>query len=345
MVVAVKDIIHAINQTYHLNESIDINQWEIIRDLMFLPEIQRTVKYNNDTLITACHCGSLEVIKMIHYLSPEQLVYQDECGSGPLHIACGTHRVLENNISVEVIRFLIQVAPEQLKMPNKAGMLPLHKAILQRRSSVIIKMLLEAYPDALNKVDVRGNTPLQVFYDEWLDQLEDNVDDFERMGASTSSDPEGSDLDIVLETLLLILHSMRIGTDIPMLHQALNFKHIKLPPVFIYLMIKCLKTDVSRIDHNGQYPLHLAVSQEDVCSELIEWLIEANPQAAAHPDRNGKIPLMLAIEHNQSWEVLRELVKAFPGSLHMVDRATGLTPLELNISSREMPICAAYELL
>lgn len=71
-------------------------------------------------------------------------------------------------------------------------------------------------------------------------------------------------------------------------------------------------------DHLGRLPLHLACIGYDYGQkELVKMLLDANTQACIHETRNGRIPLVLAVEVGAPVEVITLLVKNCPESVEM----------------------------
>lgn len=297
-----------------LYESIKNQNWREVGDLLLQPEIQRIVQRNRDTMFMACYSGPVEIIRLIFEISPRQIIFKDKHGNTSLHNACAN----SNHGAAQVVQFLLEVAPQMAQIANYDGMLPLHKALSHRRASAIIKTLLAAHPQGLYETYGHLGTPAQLFFDEWLDELEDNINHLDKLRNSPFCSPDGNDLDIVTETLLVILEAAeemenansshpRCYPSLPV-HRALNLENMLIPPVFIQLLIQMFKEEAMKTDENGNYPLHVGVAQHDINSELIESLIEVNPEVTTYPNRQGRIPLVLAMENGQPTEVIERLL-------------------------------------
>lgn len=239
--------IDEINEKYGLNQSIDSNEWNQVKQLLSFPENQLIVRNESSTLLSVCICGTLDIIKLIYDISPRQIFYQDSNGNTPLHIACADHRFMLIEESIEVIRFLVEVAPKQLEMTNTYGWLPLHQALVQRRNPEIIEILLHANPYAIYLSDVYGNTPVECFFDQWLDELEDNILDLTKMMDNRNCGPEGCDLQIVFGTLNVIVqsftqikkeHSETFSSSV-LVKETKRFKPLKIPQIFLQMINSC----------------------------------------------------------------------------------------------------------
>ena len=238
--------INEINKKYAYSKSIHSNEWNQIKELLRLPENQLIVRNECDTLLSACVCGPLHIIKLIYDISSIQIFHTDSNGNTPLHIACADHRSMVIEESIEVIRFLVESAPKQLEMTNVNGWLPLHYALIQRRNPDIIQILLSANPNAIYLSDAYGRTPAECFFDLWLDELEDNISDLTKMKVTSACNPEGTNLQVVFGTLIVIL---RIVSQMKKGHLCLSsMKELEgfeslviIPHVFLVMMNICTK--------------------------------------------------------------------------------------------------------
>lgn len=235
-------------EKHSLYESIKQKDWATVKNLLQSPDIKRLIQQNQNTLFMACTCVPAHIVSMIFSACPQQIFFKDTYGNTALHNAL-THYSAD---TVEIVEFLLHVAPELARTINYDGMLPIHQAMLNRRSPEIVARLLEAYPEGLYMHNGRDGTSAQIFFDEWLDVLEDNIDNFERLQGPEFDGPEGNDFDIVTKTLLVIIE----------VHNALRLGRIMIPPVFTELMMKMFSSE----DINDQS------YERDVECELIESL-------------------------------------------------------------------------
>jgi len=244
------EVNHTSNMTakHSLYESIQQKDWAKVKELLQSPEIRRLVQQNQNTLFMSCTCVPAHIISMIFNASPQQVFFKDIYGNTPLHNALTNF----GPDTEKIVEFLLHVAPELARTINYDGMLPLHQAMLNRRSPKIVTRLLKSFPAGLYLHNGRGGTPAQLFFDEWLDVLEDHSDNFERLKSPQFDGPEGNDFDIVTKTLLVIIE----------VHNALRLAKIMIPPVFIDLITKIFSDE----EHN------VRSYERDVECELIESL-------------------------------------------------------------------------
>jgi len=100
---------------------------------------------------------SLETIQVLVQAWPDAVHVHDNMGWLPLHYAC------QNKCTDEVIAFLINCWPESVRVPggSNEGELPLHWACQTRRLSLlVIRSLIEAWPDSVCEQDYHGYLPL-----------------------------------------------------------------------------------------------------------------------------------------------------------------------------------------
>ena len=288
------------------------NEWRSAEEIPHSPDIQRLVKQKSDTLFLASACESLQVFKIIFNLCPEQLFFKDIYGNTILHNALANY----GQSAIEIVEFLLDIAPVLAQTANNYGMLPLHQALVNRRQPQIIKALLQAFPQGISQENGALGTPAQLFFDEWLDQLEDNIDDFEEL--QLYENQEGNDFDIVVSTLVAIIEtatrnvSSNLRADLQVLpvHDALKLDNIVIPPVFTQLLIKTFPDESMKCDENGNYPLHVGVKREGVNSEVIESLIEENPEALSYQNKEGRTPFELARENHQTQDVIQAILRS-----------------------------------
>merc|ERR1712232_481464 len=104
--------------------------------------------------------------------------------------------------------------------------------------------------------------------------------------------------------------NLRADSQVLPVHEALKLHNIVIPPVFIQLLIKTFPDESMNCDENGNYPLHVGVKREGVNSEVIESLIEENPEALSYQNKEGRIPFELARENHQTQDVIQAILRS-----------------------------------
>jgi hypothetical protein len=82
-------------------------------------------------------------------------------------------------------------------------------------------------------------------------------------------------------------------------------------------------------DKDGNIPLHIAV-RNSAPTEVIQFLIEAFPRGASIRDSENLFPLHSALIKNASASIIRELIKAYPLAARLHDNR-GVLPLHISL--------------
>jgi len=201
---------------------IEEKDWSKVKKLLQSSKVQIFVRQNRQTLFLASSCVPVHIFEDVFRICPQQLFFRDIYGNTIVHNVLMNYDVGGKDI----IGFLLQVAPDLAKIPNHDRMLPLHQALLNRQSPEIIRLLLKAFPRGLYLHKKTGGTPAQLFFDEWLDILEDHSDNFECLQFSKNNGTSQNDLQIIVKTFSTIMET----------HNSQNYKAILIPPVFVELI-------------------------------------------------------------------------------------------------------------
>jgi ankyrin repeat protein len=81
-------------------------------------------------------------------------------------------------------------------------------------------------------------------------------------------------------------------------------------------------------NHNGNFPLHLAMMSKKVDLKVVEALLRAEPTAAARRNSEGNFPLHIAVRNPTSVEVVEALLRADSTVISQRDNGGNL-PLHL----------------
>jgi len=104
------------------------------------------------------HKGSPDVIEMLAQAAPDVLVMHDGPYQGS-SIATAIRSVCD----VSIIKALLDANRDQTRVVDRLHDLPLHTALCVPTVSLeVVKLILNAFPDALIKTNIRGETPVQV---------------------------------------------------------------------------------------------------------------------------------------------------------------------------------------
>ena len=151
-----------------LHEYIEDQQWEILREKLFITSSEAFISdiIQADTLLLACQNEApYDVIKMLVSIKPELLKEKDtEFGHTPLHLMCLNIITQE---SARGIALLANEYSEATTMPDSYGMTPLHLVCMspcKSESAVsVIKALCNIGPAALTMENDDDEIPMEVF--------------------------------------------------------------------------------------------------------------------------------------------------------------------------------------
>uniref|UniRef100_A0A7S4MNM5 Ion transport domain-containing protein n=1 Tax=Odontella aurita TaxID=265563 RepID=A0A7S4MNM5_9STRA len=76
------------------------------------------------------------------------------------HLATPLHLVCCRDPPPDVVEVLIQASARPVQWPDANGMLPIHAACMYRASAEVVKLLVDAFPESLCKLDDKRRTPL-----------------------------------------------------------------------------------------------------------------------------------------------------------------------------------------
>ena len=219
---------------------------------------------------TACYFNNPEATKYLFQLYPESIDISDSYGDYPIHFL-QTIMMSNNNVS-ELTEFLLNHDRGAVMKHNNRGLLPLHLAIERLRKRGIIKLLFNAYPEAiLQKCGGRS-------FLEYVRQQYDS-------GRIAS----------FFESQLDFIHQSKYDTtpdengQLP-IHRILHKEN--LPSGTVYLMAKANPASLTTADNQGRIPLHIAVKHRDL--SIVRQLIQANHKSLQISDLRGNCALHYA---------------------------------------------------
>lgn len=108
----------------------------------------------------------------------------DPFGMFPLHWVC-----TDKTAPASIVEKLLSCAPESVSMRNKGGLLPLHIAVKAKLSPAVLEMIVDAFPKALFKKTLSGETPMDLVKNFYFQQdVYDLLTNYERK--MTQNDPK-----------------------------------------------------------------------------------------------------------------------------------------------------------
>jgi ankyrin repeat protein len=211
----------------------------------------------------------------------------------PLHFAVSLrHPRLAN------IQHLLNVFPSAVQMADKKGWLPIHWAAKNTSNVDVIKLLLEMHPDSVFEPTNHGQLPFQI--------------------SLRNRDSE------IMDTLLEANSEALIAIDNKgntCLHDAVKYCN---PYGVKKLLDAHPELVLTRNFDRDELPIHRLFHYISKDSKRLQWyqvevlriLIEHNPETVAMTDKEGSLPIHLAVYFNSNIEIIELLVSTYPsGSL------------------------------
>ncbi len=220
----------------------------------------------------------------------EEAMYKAYDKSMPLHwlVSCGCP-------PVTLVQRFIEIAPFAVKEPTNTYNLSLHLACQNKGTFIMVKILLEAYPESISVQNIYGCTPLH-------------------LACANYGSPE------VIQLLVKAGHKNLEVKDsygaLP-LNWACKSSSACYSSDVIMILLEAFPQGVQSQDKDGDFPLHNACLYKATPS-VIKMLLEAYPQAAGMQDKYHMIPLQYACSNKASFEVVSMLLDAYPEGAEMV---------------------------
>jgi ankyrin repeat protein len=292
----------------------------------------------------------LDVFQMVVNVCPEATKIQDRrYGSTPLHILC-----LNSQRSIgKVDLVLLCMEPENLLIKNVAGDTALHIACEMNAMLPVIKSLVQKNPDVLfekNRYDRTAFSPLRRHY---FHSIPGHLAIIRLLKGEDVQDGHFERFWEKLEYFVhesFRQHSPYCPKDTDrndssfLIHGLLQFQPNVLDTYKIAL--KQRPDSFAVADAAGNYPLHRAILL-DLSGPFILEILHAYPEAASVRNKDGDLPLFLAIRQRIGWKQgLGEIVKADTDILASQDKETSLFPFLLAASiDGDTAVDTAYQLL
>lgn len=289
----------------------------------------------------------IDVFQMVVNVYPEATKIQDcKYGSMPLHILC-----LNSQRSIRKVELvLLCMEPEKLLIKNVAGDTALHIACEMNAMLPVMKCLVQKNPDVLfekNRYERNAFAPRHYFqsipghlaitrllkgenvqdghFKRFWEKLEYFVLESFQRSPYCPKDTDSNDTSFLIHGLLQFqphfLNTYRVA-----LTQRLD--------------------SFAVVDAEGNYPLHRAILL-DLFGPFISEILQAYPEAASVQNKDGDLPLFLAIRQRIAWKRgLEDIVNAATDILASQDKETGLFPFLLAASvDGDTAVDTTYQLL
>lgn len=214
-----------------------------------------------------------DIIETLLEVEPERIKKRNpDSGCLPIHIAC----LNIHSIDAGILVTLLDAWPESIQMVDYHGFLPLHKALIanpvnnQPPNLDNITMIVEAFPDGINKQNKRGQYPLHCAV-EAKRAFSQIVDLLIELGGKFICDVHDKFGHTPLHKAVT-----RSGPEALMIVEA---------------MIENAPQTCRHRDTRGMLPLHWAVSRKEPLLDMLLELVDTYPFAIIQKDNDGKLPV------------------------------------------------------
>jgi len=284
-------------------------------------------------------------------------------GMTPLHFACYC------GASSEVVKVLIETNPAIVSLGDRRGRTSLHCVCTGVKTSnvnAIVRELLQVNPDLCYAIDKSGRSPLFLVLDDYADAIEEQIymvtRDSSSEGLSISeankmTEEHLYDLDERWISVTLLLSAAyyetvngTVGNQVPfrLVHACVGTRNC--PVRFVFLALNLWPEQLKEKDSDGNLPIHIAAfsiwkPKHRRFNTLIK-VVSMYPEGARVPDKNGVLPLQLAVQSKKTWnEGVRELFEAYPEALATLDIDFKLYPEILALAGKSFPLKILYQVL
>ena len=242
----------------------------------------------------------IKFLKNIIMLYPDGVKVKDS-ENGYTLLHIGT----SNKANVEIIRILIEAYPDAVKEKDEYRYFPLHLAAEANASIEVINLLIEAYPDAVTAKGAEDNIPIHLA-------------------------AYGASIEVVIALLKAYPDGVKKREDdkkiIP-LHIAAESK---ASVEVLNLLIKKYPYGVIIEDEGGNIPLHYAIRSRNI--DKIIALLKAYPEGIKKTCSEKMLPLHIAIEYQSPLEIINLLLESYPEALKKKDNL-GCLPIHIAIEN------------
>ena len=213
----------------------------------------------------------------------------------PLHfVASLRHPRLDN------VAQLVEVFPPAVRQSDRKGWLPIHWCSRSCSSVDVLQLLLDKWPNSVFEPTHKGQLPFQLALQNRNTEI---------MGALLSAHPDA--LDAVDNEGNNCLHDAVLHCNPYGAKKLLEWNQ---------------ELATQRNFEQGQVPLHrlfqyLPASKRLLWHQLevLKLLVEYNPETVTLVDKDGSLPLHLAVYYNSSTEVVELLAGTYPSALLIKD--------------------------
>ena len=255
----------------------------------------------------ACAECNVEIVKYMIEHYPESI---NTWGDGELPIHCAALSRDNSTRKADIIRYLLAKDPEcASKTGSTANRLPFHWVASEADSLESLRLLFDAYPEAIDIRDGMGNNPLDLARGALVDFLEEQLAyarKAEDHRVMTTTDEKG---------WLPLHHALQSGACLGAIKLLIKGNPSALRVVgnnwVLPLHIACEFSSVGVLQHitglsaaslhtrdlEGNSPLHYACQGGNL--GVVKYLLEQHVPSVLEPNSSGKLPVHLLWDSNR----------------------------------------------
>ena len=272
-----------------------------------------------------------DTVKYLLDIYPESIEADAGGGFVPIHHAASSKN--DTPQQADIIKYILLKDPtSSSKRTEIGGYLPLHEVLGSRRSLTAVKVLYDAYPEAIFEVDDYNHTPLHCFDEDesadviaFLQTQLVYAEKAQDVNTMTTLDHNGwSPLHHALKdnaplgSIKLLVKGNTFAVLVPdnntfPLHIACEFSSVK---VVQYLMEMIDERTRNDLDRNDDSILHYACRGGNC--EVVKYLLDKQSPHVSERNADKKVPIHLLCESESSTDSLehtgtiRRLLLAYP---------------------------------
>jgi len=293
----------------------------------------------------------VELLKILIAVGPEAASIRNESGSFPLHFSWR-----DPTPGRSITQILLEHYPEAAQMKNAYGATPLFMAINWDAPIDLLDVLLLACPSAVTVKDKRGICSISSAWNLFVHEVrvkdaKNALLEKERVKnnrralkmASTHLDLTGNAEDWWEKIQLLLKAAYHNSVDDPLpgnkkwrvLHATAGSD---CPSELLRLVLKLCRVQLFIKDEDNRLPLHIAAAAplyikqpfESHSDPVICKLASTFPDGALEVDKEGRLPLHIALDHHKTWnDGVSRLLQLHPQTARVCDPKTRLYPFML----------------
>ena len=255
---------------------------------------------------------NMDIVRYLIEKNPDALTEGNDEQQLPLHVAC------ESGAGLDCIELLCTSSRQSVESLCGSGLYPLHCACTERNNPNVILYLADLFQDAVRHKDEDGDLPLHILLRrDWNSAVDEQLRVVEKLlsihpeGIDTTNDEDDLPLHIACEAS----QSLTLIRRLVHMWSALRAS-------------ECTERygSVAFYGDNGTLPLHRACMKRKKRLDIIDYIMNAHPEAVDQPDDESNFPLHLLLDGSWTSDqggkreaLVRKMVQLYPESTDRTD--------------------------